>query len=142
MALFTQFCILRCAAGSYSFPHFLQDTSAIPDLSILIPSLQHLFAFGWDEETETKAHELPPVLPGLSPTKRYIPPGLRKLSSAPSSDSEASDAENGISVSGIKSSRVRFLALSCLQLLIKSNPKALHPWWPSLLPEIDTNLVS
>jgi hypothetical protein len=66
------------------------------------------------------------------------------LSHAPSSDSEgASDTENvlGGSITDIKLSRVRFLALACLQLLIKSDPKAMHPLWPSLLPGSDTDLV-
>ncbi len=78
-----------------------------------------------------------------------MPPGARQqhqlnLLNAPSSDSEgASDAENSTMLgSNIKLSRVRFLALACLQVLIKSDPKAMHPLWPSLLPEIDTDLVS
>ena len=132
-------------------------TSASSD-SRLVLSLQSLLHFGWDAEQnqeESLQKTTPTSSSPASPLKnKYIPPAARKLQQqqqqntflthAPSSDSEGtSDAENGgLGTDALKLSRVRFLALACLQLLIKADPKAMHPLWPSLLPDPDTDLVS
>lgn len=102
----------------------------------LVPCLQSLLCFGYSADENTPSPAPPP-----SPTKLYIPPGARRISTtATASDSDVSDAEGGSTGAGHRSSRVRFLALACLQLLIKSDPKAMHAAWPSLLPGPDANL--
>ncbi|KAL4539160.1 hypothetical protein Ndes2526B_g02580 [Nannochloris sp. 'desiccata'] len=138
--------------------HSLQQnrTSASSD-SRLVPCLQSLLHFGWDaeeKEGQLQSSVQKCTSSPASPIKnKYIPPGARQqqqqqsifsLSHAQSSDSEgASDAENGSGLAtDIKLSRVRFLALACLQSLIKSDAKAMHPLWPLLLPEPDSDLSS
>jgi len=133
---------------------FLQNRTSASSDSRLVPCLQSLLHFGWDAEENKE--QIPSLVQKStsSPVKnKYVPPGARQqqqqqssyisLSHAPSSDSEGtSDAENGPGIgTDIKLSRVRFLALACLQLLIKSDPKAMHPLWPTLLPEPDSDLV-
>ena len=106
-----------------------------------------------EEHEEQLQKSTPSSSSPIKNNNKYIPPAARQQqhqasflhSHTPSSDSEgASDAENsgGSASADSKLSRVRFLALACLQLLIKSDPKAMHPLWPSLLPDPDTDLVS
>lgn len=107
----------------------------------LVPSLQALLSYGTREESQspssTAAHPQP--LPALhrSPNKYVAPPARLADCTDPHtfSGSESSDSEQG-GVAGA-SGKVRSLALTCMQLLIKANPKALHPLWTSLLPMSD-----
>lgn len=78
--------------------------------------------------------------PGVQPGGRYQPPHSRRRESSANSggsDSEASDNEAAASAAGadrFKSSRVRVGVLTCLQVMAKSDSRALHQHWTSLLP--------
>lgn len=127
--------VIACG-GAYSMLLAVLQSKASAAAGLgLVPLLHELLAFGLQQDllmpqnlTQT-ASSAP-----ASPTK-YIPPQAR--SAAPSSDSEASDSEFGGGRGNTRSSRVRFLALACLQLVIKADPKALHPHWASLMPDLD-----
>lgn len=69
----------------------------------------------------------------------------RSWKSSRSSESEISDGPDDVLLGarGMKGSeKVRLLVLTCFQALIKQNPKLLHQYWPKLLPDVDTDLVS
>ena len=63
-----------------------------------------------------------------------------------SSESEISDGPDDVLFQGAGrmkgSEKVRLLALTCFQVLIKHNSKLLHQYWHKLLPDVDVNLVS
>lgn len=70
----------------------------------------------------------------------------RSWRSSRSSESEISDGPDDVFFQGARgmkgSEKVRLLALTCFQALIKLNSKLLHQYWHRLLPDVDVNLVS
>jgi hypothetical protein len=105
----------------------------------LVPSLQSLMGYGADQRPSPPTPRGPGRPPAAAPAAqrspgKYVPPSARRLNA--SSDSESSDAEQGGGEAGL-AGRVRALALACLQLLTKAEPKAMHPFWTALLPASD-----
>ncbi|GLC35771.1 hypothetical protein PLESTB_000492500 [Pleodorina starrii] len=128
--------------------------------AMLVEGLQRFLTYGVQASLTAAAAAAAPAAPdGAGAGGRYRPPHLRRRESQTDgggggggsawSDSDVSDSEHtggggGGSSAGagsgaavvdrFRSSRVRLAALSCIQAMAKSDPRAMHVHWSALLP--------